>query len=87
MYLFDVTRDTVLSCIEMASAMVFRLSGRKCWDAMHEKRILLAHDLLGDAQNGARPLVEAFNQPVCRLQAFQNVVLVFLWSRLTSKCA
>ena len=30
MYLFDVTRDTVDSCIEMASAIALKLSGRKC---------------------------------------------------------
>ena len=31
MYLFAVTRDTVDSCIEIASATVFRLSGRRYW--------------------------------------------------------
>ncbi len=30
MYLFEVTRLTVDSCILMASATVFRLSGRRC---------------------------------------------------------
>ena len=30
MYLFAVTRDTVDSCIEIASATVLRLSGRRC---------------------------------------------------------
>ena len=31
MYLLDVTRDTVDSCIEIASATVLRLSGRRYW--------------------------------------------------------
>ncbi len=31
MYLFAVTRETVDSCMLMASATVFRLSGRRCW--------------------------------------------------------
>ncbi len=30
MYLFEVTRDTVDSCILIASATVLRLSGRRC---------------------------------------------------------
>ena len=31
MYLLEVTRDTVDSCIDMASATVLRLSGLRCW--------------------------------------------------------
>ena len=81
MYLFEVTRLTVDSCMEMASATVCRLSGRRCWTPWREKAVLLAHDFLGDAQDRARPLVEALHQPVGGLQAFEQVVAVLLPSR------
>ena len=46
-------------------------------NTMCEECILLAHNLFGDAQNGARPLVETFDQPVGRLQAIDQLVVVF----------
>ena len=45
MYLFDVTRDTVDSCMPMASATALRFSGRRCWTPWAKKAFLLAHDL------------------------------------------
>ena len=37
MYLFEVTRDTVDSCMAMASAMVFKFRGRKCSTPLAKK--------------------------------------------------
>ena len=39
------------------------------FDAKGQESILLAHDLGGDLQNGARPLVQALDQPVGRGEA------------------
>ena len=69
MYLFEVTRDTVDSCMPIASATVLRLSGPEVLDAVGEEGVLLADDLGGDLEDGAGPLVEAFDQPVGGLQA------------------
>ena len=43
-YLLEVTRETVNSCMPIASAMVFRLSGRKCSTPCWKNAVLLAHD-------------------------------------------
>jgi hypothetical protein len=69
MYLLEVTRDTVDSCMPIASATVLRLSGRRCCDAIGEEAVLLADDLGGDLEDGAGALVEALHQPVGGLQA------------------
>ena len=61
--MFEVTRLTVLSCISIAAATVFKFSGRKCDDAMDEEPVLLAHDFARDFQDRARALVEALHQP------------------------
>ena len=37
MYLLAVTRETVDLCMEIASAMVLRLSGRRCWTPWAKK--------------------------------------------------
>ena len=81
MYLLEVTRLTVDSCMEMASATVLRLSGFRCSTPCVQEAVLLAHDLLGDAQDGARALVEALHQPVGALQALEQVALVLRRAR------
>ena len=68
MYLFEVARETVDSCTPIASATVFRLSGRKPETPSTRKRVLPAHDLARDLQNGARALFEALGQPIGGLQ-------------------
>ena len=50
-------------------------------DAVREEAILLAHDLLGHAQDGARALVEALHQPVGVLQAVEQIALVLVGAR------
>ena len=50
-------------------------------DAMGEEPVLLAHDLLGHAQDGAGALVEALHQPVGGLQALEQVALVLVGAR------
>ena len=47
MYLLEVTRLTVDSCMPMASATVFRFSGRRCSTPIGQEGVLLAHDLRG----------------------------------------
>ena len=87
MYLFDVTRLTVDSCILIASATVLRLSGRRCWTPCTRKRVLLAHDLLGDAQDRAGPLVEALDQPVGGLQALDQEFAIAVTRRHVARDA
>ena len=76
MYLLAVTRDTVDSCIAMASATVLRLSGRRCCDAVGEEAVLLAHDLVRDLEDGAGALIERAHQPGGVLQAIGEIGLV-----------
>ncbi len=76
MYLFEVTRETVDSCIEMASATVAQVERPQMLDAVGEEAVLLADDLFRDLQDGARALIEAFDEPVGGLQALEKVVLV-----------
>ena len=39
---------------------------------MHQEGVLLAHDLLGDAQDRARPLIETLDQPIGGVQALDQ---------------
>ncbi len=73
MNLLAVTRETVDLCMPMASATVRRLSGRRCWTPWAKKRVLLAHDLGRDLEDGARPLVERAHQPGGVLQAVGEI--------------
>ena len=78
MYLLEVTRrdgrfvhrDRVGDRLQIERAQVL--------DAVREEAVLLAHDLLGDLQDGAGALVEALHQPVGGLQALEQIVLVLL---------
>jgi len=45
---------------------------------MGQERILVAHDLAGDLQNGAGALVQALDQPVGIVEAVGEVVLAVL---------
>ena len=71
MYLLAVTRDTVDSCMLMASAMVFRLSGLQMLDAVHEERVLLLHDLGRDLEDRLGALIERADQPRRGLHRFR----------------
>ena len=73
MYLLAVTRDTVNSCMPIASAMVLRLSGRRCWTPCSEKRVLLAHDLGRHLQDGLGALIERAHQPSRGLQTIGEI--------------
>ena len=74
--LFEVTRETVDSCMPISSATVFRLSGRRCDDAMPEEAVLLAHDLARHLEDGLGTLFEAAGEPVGGLQAIGEEGLV-----------
>jgi len=55
MYLLAVTRDTVDSCIAMASATVLRLSGLRWGNTKPQEPVLLADNFGRDLQNGLWP--------------------------------
>ncbi len=53
MYLLEVTRRRrSIHASPMASATAFRLSGRRCCDAVGQEAVLLADDLGGDLEDG-----------------------------------
>ena len=81
--LLEVTRDTVDSCMPIASATVFRLSGRKMRDALAEEAVLLADDLGRDLQDRLGALVEAraSQLALCR-QSVRKALVVVLAHRL-----
>ena len=77
MYLLAVTRDTVDSCIWIASATAFKFSrSRGLRDTVGEETVLLAHDFGGDLQNGAGALVERAHQPGRILQRIGEIGFV-----------
>ena len=57
------------------------IEGPQILHAVGEKAVLLAHDFAGHPQDGARPLVEAFDEPVGALEAFEEEISVFLGFR------
>ena len=50
-------------------------------DAVHEESVLLAHDLLGDFENRAGALIQAFHEPIRSLQTIEQIALVALVRR------
>ena len=75
MYLLAVTRDTVDSCMLMASATVLRLSGRRCCTPCTKKRVLLFDDLDRDLEDGLGALIERAHQPGRGLQILRQIGL------------
>ena len=83
MYLFEVTRrHGRIRASRWRRRRSCRFSGLQVLDAVREEAVLLAHDLLGDLQDGAGALVEALHQPVGGLQAFEQIALVLRRSRV-----
>ena len=64
MYLLEVTRLTVDSCMPMASATVFRFSGRRCSTPKARKASCWRTISRRHLEDGLGPLVEALHQPV-----------------------
>ncbi len=78
MYLFEVTRETVDSCIEIASATVFKFIGRRYWTPCVKNA-----SCCRTISSATRKIVRArwsraLNKPVCRLQTFEQVALVLI---------
>ena len=82
MYLLEVTRLTVDSCMSIASATSFSVIGLRKRDAPMQEPVLLTHDLGRDLEDGLRALVEALGQPVRRLQAIDEETLLGRIARL-----
>ena len=76
MYLLEVTRLTVEFVHRDGVGHRLQVERLQVLDAVGQEAVLLAHDLLGHAQDGARPLIEALDQPVGVLQAVEQVALV-----------
>ena len=64
MYLFAVTRLTVLSCISTAVGDVAQDQRPQMRDAVAEEAVLLADDLRRHLQDGLRALLQRLDQPV-----------------------
>ena len=74
MYLLEVTRDTVELVHRDRVGDGAQIERSQVLHAVHEEGVLLADDLLGDAQDRAGALIEALHQPVGGLQAFEEIV-------------
>ena len=81
MYLLEVTRLTVNSCMSMVSATDLQVHRPQIPDAEGEEHVLLADDFGGDLEDGLGPLVEALGQPVGGLQAIADEEALFVASR------
>ena len=81
MYLLEVTRLTVDSCMPMASATVFRFSGRRCSTPKARKASCWRTISDDDLEDGLGALVQALHQPVGLGQAVGDEGLFLVRAR------
>ena len=76
MYLLAVTRDTVDSCMRDRVRDGLEIERAQMLYAEREERVLLAHDLGRDLEDGLGALIERAHQPGRRLQAVGEIRFV-----------